>query len=254
MSVTLAMWLASLEHAGAQPLDDDATTRERWGCLAEIRPAITELDPAEHPMAVACARVGGLRIGGSVELIAFDEGGDEGNHRDGDDVRLHVVTPDADRVFTLDAERQRFRQPSLGWIDDLEVQVHAVQGAPQLVRISVVSRAGEDYFAGEETSVIVDPRHGLDVVWAGPGDYAQRDYFVCYRSRTTTVRVRGGVLHVRSRISHHVAPMAEGDDPATHAQLAAECASPPRVRVDLRIARRPSSRATAPAPEARTAE
>lgn len=112
VSVTLAMWLASLEHAGAQPLDDDATTRERWGCLAEIRPAITELDPAEHPMAVACARVGGLRIGGSVELIAFDEGGDEGNHRDGDDVRLHVVTPDADRVFTLDAERQRFRQPS----------------------------------------------------------------------------------------------------------------------------------------------
>ncbi len=221
----LATWLACLAHAGAQPLPTEGTYRDDWRCRESIRARLPDLESPDGLGGAACARVAGAWMGAYVEVIEAGEGDQ------GDDVRVHLVTPRADRVITLNAERQRSRQPPLGWIDSLEVRLAPVDGAPSLVRVSVVSRMGEDYSSAEETNVIVHPR-GLRVLWAGPGDFAQSDYFVCSRVRATTLRVRGGVLRVRSRVSHHVAP-PDDFDPELYAQLAAECASPSPITVDF---------------------
>ena len=122
------------------------------------------------------------------------------------------------------------------FLDTLEAQVSPVEGAPALVRVSIVARRGEDYSSAEETHVVVDPRGARPAVrWAGRGDFRQSDYTVCERLRTTTVRVEGGVLRVRSRVSRAVSPRSGGVSPRLHATLARECRAPAAVTVDFAL-------------------
>lgn len=221
------LWLPALGTAAAQPLPAEGEYRDDWRCTDALRADLPALEQSDDRDRTACARVGGALVGASVELVHAD-----GDTADGDDVRLHLVTPHGELSIALDDARHRFGAAALGWIDSLEVRLLPVAGAPHLVHVSVVGRSGEDYSSAEETIVLVDVRRAPILRWAGAGAYGQSDYFVCRRERSVTVRVRGGVLHVRSRVSHAIAPDDGRFPEGLHAQLAAPCASPERVTVD----------------------
>lgn len=225
--VSLAAWLGCPGVVGAQTLSQGEEPLPPR-CAPAVRSALPALGAGEGDE-LACARVGGEALGVRVERLEATGAGAMG-----DDVRVRLVTARGELTVTLNAERVRHGHPSLGWIDTLETQVLPVEGAPSLVRVSVVARRGEDYSSAEETHIVVDPRGARPAVrWAGRGDFRQSDYTVCERLRTTTVRVEGGVLRVRSRVSRVVSPRSGGVSPRLHATLARECRAPEAVTVDF---------------------
>lgn len=227
--VSLAAWLACPGLVGAQTLDaEEAPPR----CASSVRGALPALGAGEGDE-VACGRVGsaGAALGVRVERLDAVGAGAMGN-----DVRVRIVTARGELAVTVNAERARFGHPALGWIDTLEARVEGVDGAPELARVSIVARRGEDYSSAEETHLVVDPRGARPAVrWAGRGDFRQSDYTVCERLRTTTLRVEGGVLRVRSRVSRAVNPRSGGVSRELHATLARQCRAPAAVTVDFAL-------------------
>lgn len=229
---TPARVCAQPPSSGEEPTDEDELTDEdedERACAAVVATLPVAAPGAEPDAEVACARFAGRALAARVEVERIDR--EDGLHVE---VRVTLATASGTTSFSLTARRRRYgyERPVLP-DGDADVSLRALAGRPGLAVVAVVTRAGEDYYAGEETLIVVDPRGRPRTLWAGPGRYHESEMGICFSLREVTLRVGDGTLRVRSTVSHEVVPFEEGMDAEIHAERASACRSPLRVRADV---------------------